>query len=351
MSVQWADNFGRYGTGGSSNTPMRDGLPYNNWLSSCSDDPDPFAVGERCCFINDGFDNNPLVENRIALPSPHAGMVGFAARYWFTGFGVANSRQAVAVFFKVDLTPLACCHVEPNGALTIRDGIAGTQLATTTAPVISTNSWNHIETAFNGTTGEFEVRLNGVTILTATGAVLGTIAFCNPTRRIGNAIGAAPAIKDLVIWDDTGSQNNDFMGTVVCRRFSPNADVTLGGWTLSTGSVGYSLLAKSAVNDTTYLSADDTPPAPMQFGMENLPPDVTSVRAVISVVRARKIDGGDGSLQTALISNGDFDNGADRPITTAFTYYFDVSEVSPDTAAPWTPVEFDLMTTQVDRTV
>lgn len=350
MSIQWADNFGRYGTGAGSNTAMKDGLPYNNWKSTCIADPDPLAVGERCCDWDQGYNNQITADNRIALPNPTAGKVGVAARYWFDAFGSGSSRQSFAFFYTAALVRLANCYVEPNGAITIAEEETGAVIATTGAPVISTNSWNHVETAYDGTTGEMEVRLNGVPILTGTNTVLGTIAFANPTGRQSFGTNAGLKVKDLVIWDDSGSENNDFMGTVICRRFSPNSDVTLGGWLPSTGVVGYSLLAKSAPNDASYLSADSTPPAPMQFDMENLPADVTSVRGIVSVVRARKIDGGDGNLQTALISNGDFDNGADRPITTAFTYYFDVSELSPDTGAPWTPVEFDAMTTQVDRT-
>lgn len=351
MSVQWADNFGRYGTGAASNTAMRDGLPYNNWLTQCAADPDPLAPTERCINLSQGLDNNPMAQNRIALPTPHAGKVGLAARYWFTEFGAGNARQAIALFYTAALSALATCHIEPNGAITIREGVTGTQIATTGGPVISTNSWNHIETAYNGTTGDMEVRLNGVPILTGASAVRGTTGFLNPTQRLAAGANSGVYVKDMVIWDDTGTENNDFMGKVICRRFNPNSDVTLGGWLPSTGVSGFALLAKSAVNDTTYLSADNTPPAAMQFGMENLPADVTSVRAIVPVIRMRKIDGGDANVQTALISNGVFDNGADRPITTTFTYYFDVSELSPDTAAPWTPVEFDAMTTQVDRTV
>lgn len=350
MSIQWADDFGRYGTGGASIGPLSDGLPYNNWVSEVSADPDPLAIGERCIFLYNGLNNNPLFNNRIALPTPHTGTVGVAARFWVPAFNPDTTRQCMAVFATVGLAPLAYCHVEPNGALTIANGDQS-PIASTSGPVISTNSWNHIETAYDGTTGAIEVRLNGVTILSGVSDDTGTIAFAHPMSRIdqggdGNSMG----VKDLVIWDDTGTQNNDFMGTVICRRFKPNADVTLGDWVPSTGAVGFSLLAKDAPNDATYLSADDSAPAAMQYGVENLPIDVTSVRGIIAVVRARKIDGGDANLQTALISNGDTDNGADRPITTTFTYYFDISELSPDTAAPWTPVEFDAMTASVDRT-
>jgi hypothetical protein len=77
---------------------------------------------------------------------------------------------------------------------------------------------------------------------------------------------------------------------------------------------------------------------------------VTSVRGIISVVRARKIDGGDANLQVGLVSGAGVDQGADRPVTTSFTYYYDVSELNPVSAAPWTPVQVDAMAGRVDRT-
>jgi len=351
MAIQWADNFGRYGTGATSDDFMRDGLPYNNWISQCIADPDPLAPTERCCQIANGISNNPLVSNRIALPSPTSGTIGVAARYWFTAFNSTTSRQCIAVFADIAANPLACCHVEANGALTIRNTLTGAQIATTTIPVISTNSWNHIETSYNGTTGAMEVRVNGVQKLTGIAATLGTVYFAHPMERIGDFVAASVLIKDLVIWDGTGSQNNSFMGTVICRRLNPDSDVTLGGWVPSTGVTGFNLLDKAVPDDLTYLSADDTPPAAMRFGFDNLPPDVTSVRGIISVVRARKIDGGDANLQVGLVSGVSIDNGADRPVTTAFTYYFDISELNPASAAPWTPVQVDAMNADVDRTV
>lgn len=351
MALQWADNFGRYGTGATSDDAMRDGLPYNNWVSQCFADPDPLAPTERCCRIESGIDNNPMTENRIALPAPSAGLVGIGARYWFNAFNSGAARQCIAVFADVTASPLACCHVEANGALTITNGLGGTLIATTSGPVISTNSWNHIETAYNGTTGAISVRVNGVQRLTGVSANTGTIAFAHPIDRIGAGIGSLPLIKDLVLWDGTGTQNNNFMGTVICRRLDPDSDTTLGDWVPSTGTTGFNLLAKSAPNDLTYLSAGQTGLNHMQFGFTNLPVDVTSVRGIVSVVRARKIDGGDANLQVGLTSGANIDQGADRPVTTTFTYYYDISEINPTTAAPWTPVQVDAMGGRVDRTL
>ena len=69
------------------------------------------------------------------------------------------------------------------------------------------------------------------------------------------------------------------------------------------------------------------------------------------MVRARKIDGGDANLQTSLISGGDVDPSADRPITTTFTYWYDISETDPDTGNAWTPASFDAANVEIDRTL
>jgi hypothetical protein len=105
-------------------------------------------------------------------------------------------------------------------------------------------------------------------------------------------------------------------------------------------------------DDLTFIAADNTPPAPSQFFMSNLPPDVTSVRGLISIVRARKVDGGDGNLQVSMTPNGtNYALGLDRPMTTAATYWSDISQLSPATSAPWTPTEVDAVRLRLNRTL
>lgn len=104
------------------------------------------------------------------------------------------------------------------------------------------------------------------------------------------------------------------------------------------------------VSDMSLISAVTPPPAAYVCELSNLPPDITSVRGLMSIVRAMKSDGGDGSLQVGLISAGNVDLGTDRPITVAQTYYTDICELSPDTGNPWTPPEVDSAQLQINRT-
>lgn len=103
--------------------------------------------------------------------------------------------------------------------------------------------------------------------------------------------------------------------------------------------------------DPSYISADNTPPPESIFTMTDLPDDVIAIRAVMPVGRLLKTDGGDCTVQMGVSPNGvDWDDGADRPVTVAATYYKDVSYISPDTSAAWTPSEVNDMVFRVDRT-
>ena len=360
MAIQWADNFGRYGTGTGSRTAMLAGLPYSNigttngGVVEASPDPND---DQRSFKIGSNGNDWPQ-DFRISLPTVvTSGLTGVLARIWLDRLPASNNeRAAVLGFQRANGDYLAYVRVEQNGALTIHARVSGviTQLFDSVNPVISPSSFNHYEFTYNRSTGAGGIYINGVLRGSYTGADFGdNVVFVNCSNRTGSGVSLGAWYKDLVIWDATGTQNNTApMGTVIVRRLNPNGDVTLGDWVPSTGSTGFNLLNKSTPNDTTFLSADSTSPNPMTFNLENLPPDITSVRGLVKVHRSRKVDGGDANIQTGISPNGTtWDNGADRPITSAFSYYFDISELDPVTAAPWTPVGVDSATFRIDRTV
>jgi hypothetical protein len=467
---------------------MLDGLPYASLHNETVvvADPDPNSLGGVC--VRTASTASLFVPNafRIALPTVVTGTLGVACRQWFNTLpGMANERPTIIGFQRSNLEYLVYADLRENGAIRIFGRVGGTnnvQVANSVNPLVSPSSWNHYEMVHNVGTGEGSLYINGVQKLTWSGIDTGlSIENVNFSANKGLPSGdVGQYIKDLVIWDGTGTQNNSVMGTVLVKRLRPNADGTLGGWTPSYGTNGHPLLRNSIPfnhliatgtpntsdnirigntyyqfttgnvnagtpagtssnpwlvnrgsnaqqalsnlfkainasgtpgtdystaltahptveanglsedrlsveprdgtssvfnfsagdtnlswlsgsnmitdgrpNDLTYMSAADNPlPSPMRFEMEDLPPDITSVRALISVIRHRKIDGGDGNVQTALSPNGtNWDNGADRPITTAFQYDFDVSEISPATGSSWTPVEVDNLKLRIDRTL
>lgn len=104
--------------------------------------------------------------------------------------------------------------------------------------------------------------------------------------------------------------------------------------------------------DPSYISADATPPAAAVFTLTDLPPDVTSIRALLPIYRAQKTDGGDCQVQSGLSpDNATWVNGTNQVLTVAFTYWWSVSHVSPVTVAPWTPGEVNGAYVRMNRTL
>jgi hypothetical protein len=92
-------------------------------------------------------------------------------------------------------------------------------------------------------------------------------------------------------------------------------------------------------------------PAAYKCSLSDLPITVTSVRGVMPIHRSRKTDGGDGNIQTGLISAASTGLGANRPITTAYTYWWDVFDADPNGAIAWTRLSVNALNLQLNRTV
>lgn len=366
MAVLWCDDFNSYGT----NIAYLSQGPYGEvgTISSSPalvNDPDPLVVGSKCFQAGKSAQSNITDNNclRKVLPANKT-TLGVALRLWMAALPAAEDMSVLPIVFKDPLNAiLFSLWVTPTGAIyCVRNGRTypgPTPLAQTSGPVLTANAWHHIEckAVFSATVGTIEVRVDGVAVINATN--LDNIGTASPSGcasvaqvfdNDSSGAGVNWYIKDYVIWDSTGSHNNDFMGTVRVLRLPVDGDVSLN-WTPSTGSTGWDLIDETPPVDSDYISAATPPPSPCVMSFANLPPDVTSVRALMTFVRASNSDGGDGKLQTSLVSNGVDANGADRQITVADTYWADVQEVDPDTTTSWTPASTDAANIKFNRTL
>lgn len=189
----------------------------------------------------------------------------------------------------------------------------------------------------------------------------------NPWRVLMGADTAAALSNLFKAIGDTGVAGTDY-STDLTAHITVNADwVTatqlgveakvltgVGITTTETGantSWAASTITAAGPQDGSYIFADNTLPTESIFELTDLPEDVIAIRAVMPIGRLVKSDGGDCTVQMGVSPNGiDWDDGEDRPITVAATYYRDVSYVSPDTLAAWTPTEVNDMLFRVDRT-
>lgn len=353
MSLQWADfPSNQPGIYGSNINQMLNGSP---WVAldsaSLVVDPDPSSPNGYV-LRHSSSSSGPTGAVRLAVTTPHT-KVGVAFRFY-----VSTLPSSVRSFLTLNSTgngALYGLRCRPNGGIELVRGTT-TVIATADYPILLANSWRHVEIVADVTSGVVEVRVQGITIpelsITDSTPPTGTIGLVGfPNGNPGSGSFTGYHTKDLVVYNGAGSSFNTFVGSVSVGDLYPSGDVTLGGWTTSSGSTGWNLIDETSPDTADYIQANDSPPAASEFSFTNLDADVTSVKGLIAVTYAAKTDGGDGNLQTSLSPNGvDYDAGADRAITSAATYYYDVSELSPVTSTAWTPTEVNSITMKVDRT-
>lgn len=358
MAEQWADiPSGDVGLYNYNTGDMLDGI----WaeVNTCAlvDDPDP-AIGSAGRCLRVGQNATDGGNARFVLSGART-VVGMTCRIWIANVPVSTERApAPFVFCDGANNIIINVTVSPTGSLQVRrDGRDGTLIAETAGPVLTANAWTHLSCkATFGTGGSCEISIEreGVNILDASGLDFeGTT--CSQVRyqnyRSPTSAVTTTYYKDLFIWDGLGSHNNDHPGPVSVYRCPVNSDIS-SGWTPSTGTSDYQLLDESPADDADYIFAPDTLPAPSVMGLANLPPEVVAIRTAFMVGRMQKSDGGDCKVQMGLSPDGvTWDDGADRAITTAFTYWYDPSGLDPVTGLPWTPIAFNSAQIRLNRTL
>jgi hypothetical protein len=297
--------------------------------------------------------------------------IGVAQRIWLEALPSTGTQHPVIASFR-DISDSRHIIITVNTAGWIEvyrgDALATTQydfwvtattkLGDSGAPIIVANAWQHIETkvVLSDTVGSVEVRVEGITVVNLTnvdtinsaGGVTASIA----QMGIGNSdSGPTMYVKDYIIWDTTTGFNNNFMGSCQVLKIIPDADVALN-WTPSAGTTGYNLINEVTPDDDgSYISAPTPAPAAYKCSLSDLPITVTSVRGVMPIHRSRKTDAGDGNIQVGAISGASTGLGADRPITTAYTYWWDIFDTDPATAAAWSRTSVNAMNLQLNRTL
>lgn len=351
MADVWLDfPGGSQGIYGTDESLMLNGA-YAVASGTLIEDPDPNVTGLVYRVTAGGQDGTAL---RKILPTAVT-KAGCAFRLWQPALG----EQGWALVFNLnDSTRQVSITSNSSGQLIVKTGSPRTGAVIGTSPLntITANAWVNIEfvPVAGAVAGEVEVQVEGVSIpeLTLTGVNTGGGPYSQVEfTYTGNFSGIDYYIKDLRIWDNTGGWGDTFTGTRQVIDMGPDGDVS-SGWSRTTGVSDAAILDNVPPNDAEYIFAGEGPiPAPSIVTLQNLPEDVTSVRTLMTIFRGSKSDGGDAFVQTALLSNGDADLGADRPMTVAFTYWWDFSHLDPDTGAAWTPAGVDAATLQINRTL
>jgi hypothetical protein len=365
--IQYMDNFQFYGTGAGARDYMLAGLPWAQlYMSSGSlvqvvDDPDPNAPSDSRVLL---FRMNGTGSDGVKLACPSTSQqMGFATRLWHSSLPESAAHGAGLCFNNASNETLYMATVTPTGAISIwrRDGDwsdvgSGDDvlLETTSGPVVSAGAWWHWEFFVDTATGDYQLRIEGIEVISGNDASHHTdpIGMCEyiECRDSTASTSVLNYAKDMIVWDDTGSFNNTFIGPVSVYMLQLDGDISDTNVTPSTGSVNYTTADEATPSDSDYMTLGATP-AEVVMSFENVPADVVAIRAIQTIVRAQKTDGGDAQMQVGVVSNGDEDTGSNDAVLTTYSYHFDVSEADPDTGAAWTPAAVNAAYIRINRTL
>jgi len=355
MTIEHMDNFSVFGNGGQAY--LTDGVyvEASGGLSLMAD-PAPTLTGtvlqmgggiaQTLRYVLGGTRVKTGMAGRFFVPTLPESVLRIP-----TPFGFRNAANGT----------LLTLQVYPNGSLVVRasDDEVGAALAQSGPLAITANGWWHIEMwvtwAITGAT--VEVRVEGIPVIGPVVLATVTAAGCDQLAVVSRRTSittTAPTMyaKDLIFANGLGAFNNGFMGSCQVYSLIPDADVS-ATWSRNTGANNYGNVNEGGPpnDDTAYIYAVTPAPAANVMGLSDLPINVTSVKALMAVHRSKKSDGGDGNVQVGLKSGASTALGADRPITVAYTYFRDVIETDPATAAAWTPGAVNAAQLQLNRTL
>lgn len=263
-------------------------------------------------------------------------------------FAFLDNNAAAQVTFFVDTSGTVSAW-SGNG------GLGSVLYARSSGPVIPAKAYTHLEcmALCDAAAGAVEARVNGVTILSASGLDTDPSGF-GSIAQIAGSVSFSDAgfiMDDLFAWNDQGAHNNDFIGDKKVYTSYTSADTAQQDWLPSTGVTGWNLLATVPPNDGADYVEADAAGALSVFEIGDLPGSVVSIAAVCTALRTWKTDAGSSHVTTGLLSGSANADGDNHSITSAPTYWGDVFEVDPATGAPWTVAGINAAQVYIDRTL
>lgn len=359
MAILWAESFDYYG-----NSPNggRDAMLQGAWaqfqigsgnaldLSSAQARTGTYSM--RIAYSNAAATSNVYCRRVIGAAQT---VVGLAQGLWFSALPGANKEQGFE-FRNNANQAIVMVTINSDGAIGLYAG-TGHTLVAVSDPVFTANSWQHVECKLVTDTvvGEFECRVNGVTVMHVTDQNFGSlgatqIVWGTPIAEQSGSTSITWYIDDIVVWNNDGSETTDFVGQCRVETIFPASDTAQADWTKVGDSDGFDCIDNVPPDgDTTYIQAADIGDI-SEFGLASLPPETAKIVAVY-VPTLGKIDGaGVGAIKTGMKSGSDLVQSGEITLTTAYTYWGAVFETDPATDEPWTKAGLEAALLHYEKT-
>ena len=310
-----------------------------------------------------GFDGKYAATNRISLTDIQAGRIAgkswyantSSIPYWRTKDLGAVTTVISGFGFKMEIlngtrTIFRCYEPSTTAGLELRTTPAGeiaayrtsTLLGTSSGASIKVNQWYWVEVkAFiNNSTGTVQVKVNEATLLNLTSqdTQVGGTAEWRQYEILGSAVFPHNfSFDDWYICDDSGSQNNDFLGSVRVDGLLPDGDSATINWTPSAGTTNSALVDENPhTTDTDYVESSTSTDQDL-YDYASVPTTLATIHGLQINTIVRETDVSDFTLKT-LIKTGTTTS-ADTAQAIAGTSYetlHRIAELDPDTTSAWT---------------
>ncbi len=256
------------------------------------------------------------------------GTVGQGALCQFTDAGA----DQIGLYLNTDLT------VQMRKNTTTLDS---SSVATLTAGV-----WQYLElkVVINNTTGTYEVRLNGVNILSGTGkntrstannSANGIKLGCLTNGLSGMIVTTGWYVDDLYVCDGSGGSNTTFLGDSRIDTLLPSGAGNTTQFTASAGS-NYDCVNEALENGDTDYVQSSTATNKDTYAYSDLSHTPTSVFGVQINLWAKKDDSGARTVCAVTRSGGSDTDGATQAPNTSYSDLLEMLNQDPNGPAAWT---------------
>ena len=194
----------------------------------------------------------------------------------------------------------------------------------------------------SNTAGSCEVRVDGISRLTASGGTQATEnQWINGVRFAYRAFypwtnqGRWIQFDDIYIANTSGATYNDFVGDVRVEGVRPVGDQPTHQWTPSSGTVHFETIDDSTPDITNYITSDTTGDIDL-FSVGNIVTPSANILAISPNIYAKKANAGVARVVALVNRAGSTDVGIDNYLTQEYRYHYsDIWTTNPINSSAW----------------
>jgi hypothetical protein len=257
--------------------------------------------------------------------------IGFAFRD--SDLSTSSTGKAFMTFRGTGQTVDVCkLGVDVNGALVFgRADFTTNKICNSANGVIAVNVWNYIEVELtrSATVGVVNVKCNGTVVATASAANTGAVAV-DGISLFADFVQGSRDVDDLYVIDVATALGESRIDVI-----RPSADTAQKDWTPSTGVTNFNMVNETLENQDTNYVADGTVGHKDLYDVTDLSFSPSVVRAVQTLLFAKKDDATTRSIRNNLKSGATTANGTTRAMGASYAMFTDLYATDPNTAAAW----------------